>query len=68
MIAQDDQGIEPLAAEIDGESVTLRALTVEQVKRIDDALIELGPFAEVRLIKAKGKLRFIQLLESRSLI
>ena len=38
----------------------------EQIKLIDDALSELGSFGEVRLIKAKGKLRFIQLLDSRS--
>ncbi|MCX7856098.1 MAG: hypothetical protein N2556_09065 [Anaerolineae bacterium] len=45
----------------------LRVLTPEQVVEIDRALEEVGPFGEVRLIKAKGKVRFIQRLESREL-
>ncbi len=45
---------------------SLNMVNLEQIKLIDDALSELGPFGEVRLIKAKGKLRFIQLLDSRS--
>ena len=45
---------------------SLNMINLEQIKLIDDALSELGPFGEVRLIKAKGKLRFIQLLDSRS--
>lgn len=45
---------------------SLSMLNQEQIRLIDDALSELGPFGEVRLIKAKGKLRFIQVLESRS--
>lgn len=44
----------------------LRSLTVDQVRLVDDALTRLGPFGEVRLIKEKGKLRFIQILESKS--
>ena len=46
----------------------LKTLSWEQVLKIDDALTELGPFGEVRLIKAKGKVRFIQVLESKSLL
>ena len=46
----------------------LKTLSWEQVLRIDDALTELGPFGEVRLIKAKGKVRFIQVLESKSML
>jgi hypothetical protein len=42
----------------------LRMLTAEQIQRIDDALFELGPFSEVRIIKAKGRVRFIQCVES----
>ena len=45
---------------------SLNMVTPDQIKLIDDALSEVGPFGEVRLIKAKGKLRFIQLLDSRS--
>ena len=45
---------------------SLNVLSLEQIRLIDDALSELGPFGEVRLIKAKGKLRFIQMLTSKS--
>ena len=44
----------------------LNMLSLEQISLIDNALTELGAFGEVRLIKAKGKLRFIQKLESIS--
>ena len=44
----------------------LQVLTVVQVEQIDRALASLGPFAEVRLIKNKGKLRFIQKLDSET--
>ena len=46
----------------------LKVLTPGQIQRIDDALAGLGPFAEVRLIKNKGKLRFIQKVESESIL
>ena len=39
-------------------------LDQEQIKQIDRALADVGSFGEVRLVKAKGKLRFIQKLES----
>ncbi len=42
----------------------LKVLTAEQIQKIDDALFELGPFSEVRIIKAKGRVRFIQRVES----
>lgn len=45
----------------------LRVLTLTQIRQIDDALAELGPFAEVKIIKNKGKLRFIQKTESESM-
>ena len=45
----------------------LRVLTPQHVTKIDQALARLGPFGEVRLIKSKGKLRFIQRMESESL-
>jgi hypothetical protein len=44
----------------------LRVLTALQVEQIDRALASLGPYAEVRLIKNNGKLRFIQKLDSES--
>ncbi|MFB0534659.1 MAG: hypothetical protein ACETWR_06725 [Anaerolineae bacterium] len=46
----------------------LKVLTSWQIQQIDDALARLGPFAEVRLIKNKGKLRFIQKVESESIL
>lgn len=57
--------------ETDGEIVRfsrpLKILTPEQILEIDRALEDVGPFGEVRLVKAKGKVRFIQRLESREL-
>ncbi|MGQ9586697.1 MAG: hypothetical protein ACUVXG_15060 [Anaerolineae bacterium] len=47
------------------DDLDLRFLTLAQVQMIDQALEEIGPFGEVRLIKAKGRLRFIQKLESQ---
>ena len=47
---------------------SLRFLDVDQVKQIDQALADMGDFGEVRLIKAKGKLRFIQTLEGREIL
>ncbi len=46
----------------------LKVLTPEQVAEIDRALESMGPFGEVRLVKVRGKLRFIQRLESRELL
>jgi len=46
----------------------LRVLTPEQVLQVDRALAAIGPFGEVRLIKVKGRVRFIQRLESRDLL
>jgi len=46
----------------------LRVLTSWQIQKIDDALAGLGPFAEVRLVKNRGKLRFIQKVESESML
>jgi hypothetical protein len=47
---------------------SLKVLTPEQIQKIDDALAGLGPFGEIRLIKNKGKLRFIQKVESESIL
>lgn len=46
----------------------LKFLTSRQIQQIDEALAGVGPFAEVRLVKNRGKLRFIQKLESESLL
>ncbi len=45
----------------------LAVLSPQQIGIIDRALEELGPFSEVRLIKDRGKLRFIIRVESRSI-
>lgn len=46
----------------------LNCLDAEQIKRIDKALCDIGDFGEVRLIKSKGKLRFIQKVSSEDVI
>jgi hypothetical protein len=46
----------------------LRVLSSWQIQKIDDALAGLGSFAEVRLVKNRGKLRFIQKVESESML
>jgi len=46
----------------------LEILSPCQIAQIDQALAELGPFSEVRLIKSRGKLRFIQKVESEELL
>jgi len=51
-----------------GLSDLLTVLTPEQVLEVDRALAAIGPFGEVRLIKVKGRVRFIQQLESRDLL
>ena len=45
----------------------LKVLTPQQIQKIDEALAGLGPFAEIRLVKSRGKLRFIQKVESESM-
>ena len=40
--------------------IATRELLPHQIKQIERALADVGEFGEVRLIKAKGKLRFIQ--------
>ena len=49
-------------------SELLKVLTPEQVLEVDRVLASIGPFGEVRLVKVKGRLRFIQQLESRDLL
>jgi hypothetical protein len=45
----------------------LKTLNAIQIKRIDEALAAVGDFGEVRLIKSKGKLRYIQKLDSEKI-
>ena len=49
-------------------SEPLRLLTEWHIQQIDEALASTGPFAEIRLVKNKGKLRFIQTLESEGML
>jgi hypothetical protein len=49
-------------------SDALRILTPEQVLQVDRALAAVGPFGEVRLVKVKGRIRFIQQLKSHDLL
>lgn len=60
------QTVQPPVSSPEEAELHLKMLNLEQVKMIDEALSEIGPFGEIRLIKAKGKLRFIQTLDSRS--
>jgi hypothetical protein len=45
-------------------NISLKMLSHSQVQRIDDMLSELGPYGELRLIKKKGLLRFVEKVES----
>lgn len=49
-------------------SEALEILTPDQVLAIDRALQSIGPFGEVRLVKVKGRIRFIQKLKSNDLL
>ena len=46
----------------------LHALTPAQVRVIDEVLASLGAFGEVRIVKCKGRVRFIETLESRDML
>jgi hypothetical protein len=46
----------------------LHSLTPAQVLAIDRALTALGPFGEVRIVKARGRVRFIETLESQDML
>jgi len=45
----------------------LLRLTVEQIKRIDEMLVEVGEYGEVRIIVQRGQLRYINKVESHKL-
>ena len=44
--------------------LTLRRLTLEQIRRIDEMLTALPDYGEVRLIVQRGQLRYINKMES----
>jgi hypothetical protein len=45
----------------------LRVLTAWQIQKIDETLDELGPFAEVTIIKEKGRVRLSEKTECVSI-
>lgn len=45
----------------------LKHLTSRDIESIDEALSSIGAFGEVRLIKERDKLRFIQTVRSRDI-
>lgn len=45
---------------------SLVRLSPTQIRRVDEALVRVGDFGEVRLVVTKGRLRFIQVLQSES--
>jgi hypothetical protein len=46
----------------------LRSLTPAQVLAIDRALANLGAFGEIHIIKAKGRVRFLETVRSQDLL
>jgi hypothetical protein len=49
-------------------ALSLKVLSCCQVQQIDDMLSEMGAFGELRLIKKKGQVRFIEKVESFDLL
>ncbi len=45
-------------------NLKLKKLTLEQVRQIDEAIISVGDYGEVHLIVQRGKLRYINRVES----
>jgi hypothetical protein len=59
MTDQDTPNKQPLPA-----SLRLLKLTPEQIKQIDEVLIEVGEYGEVHIIVQRGELRYINKVES----
>jgi hypothetical protein len=59
-----DQGVVRQRRHVTADQAMLHTLSLTQVQAIDTALTEVGPFGEVRLVKVKGQLRYIQKLDS----
>lgn len=55
---------EPLSGDQHPANLKLYKLTLEQVRRIDEILDELGEYGEVHIIVQKGELRYINKVES----
>ena len=49
------------------QNVTLRCLSLSQLRRIDHLLEQLGDYGEVRLIVEKGTVKFVEIVVSRKL-
>jgi len=64
MVTRDDFAV--YSGETPKEDLT--QLTAQQVAAIDRALAAVGPFGEVRIVKTKGRVRFIETLKSRDLL
>jgi hypothetical protein len=54
--------------QVQTSDLSLKVLNCCQVQRIDDMLSEMGAFGELRLIKKKGQVRFIEKVESFDLL
>ena len=55
---------EPLKGTQISSNLTLLKLTLEQVRRIDEMLDDVGEYGEVHIIVQKGELRYINKVES----
>ncbi len=60
MQTQDEKVERAAVQDIAAFGRPLEMLTERQIRQIDHALAESGPFAEVWLVKYKGRLRFIK--------
>ena len=57
-----------MAVVSDGQSrVTLRKLTLRQIKRIDLLLEQVGDFGSVTLVVEKGVVKFVEVIVSKKL-
>ncbi len=57
---------ESLTSESDQSSFNLRMLTEDQIREIDRALVQIGKFGEVHLVKIDGELKVIRRLKSET--
>ncbi len=58
---------EPADASADFSLADLKVLRRRDIKAIDEALRKVGPFGEVRLVIAEGRLRYVRTLRSEAL-
>jgi hypothetical protein len=64
MVQVNDENSTPAPPDAARTGRALTVLTERQIRQIDRVLADSGPFAEIRLIKEKGRLRFIKKMES----